>query len=103
MLTHHHAEKIYYATQNGIGADLRVQIDLLVVGDEAVPELHHGPVDFSGCYIASLGDLMVLKGRAFVADRDKSDVDLADFHWIMTRIAQTSAPFNALNLLALSN
>ena len=90
-----------YAALHGLAAGLRVGMDLLIIGDEAIPKIKE-PVNFSGVWIASLQDLMMMmKGRAFVMDRDKSEQDFRDFEWVLKEIKARRVRWCALELLEL--
>lgn len=55
---------ISYRIDTGEFEGTLVPVDLLQVGDEAVPWLVGQPVLLDGVYTASLPDLLYMKGRA---------------------------------------
>lgn len=78
--------------------DLSIQIDLITVGDEAIPEVRES-VLLGGVWVASLGDLWLCKGRA-VVNREK-DTDKADFEAITKALGASLSLEMLLDLVRL--
>jgi len=91
---------ICYSATQGLADGITIPIDLILIGDEAVPEIKLA-VQMEGVFVASLADLFQCKARAWVADRDKASVDMEDFTWICRRLGRRDMESDCMALLAL--
>jgi hypothetical protein len=90
---------IQYTAAVGAGAGLVVSIELLALGDEAVPNFKYEPVMFGQVFVAPLADLWRMKARAYVADRAGERMhDLGDYEWLECQMVEKAVEYNAVDL-----
>jgi hypothetical protein len=77
-----------------------VSIELLALGDKAVPSLKYEPVVFGQVFVASLADLWRMKARAYLADRAGERMhDLGDYKWLERQMVERAIEYDPVELL----
>lgn len=93
-------DTIEYTALLGTSMQMSISIDLLVIGDEAVPRINR-LVQMPGGFVALLEDLFFLKGRTYVAEREKQEKDKSDFVWLVEQLRTRNIQYDPLLLLML--
>lgn len=102
ILTRHVLESLSFRS---VSEDMLINIDLLLLGDEAIPAIEKVASRRLGLVelvVAGLPDLWEQKARPYVAERKKERQDLGDFVWLLEKMVRDGVPYDPLRLLDLA-